>query len=138
MKTNRCSENISSIDIYGRPIGVAFKGRSTFRTKLGACLSLCTFVVIFVYALLLALAFTQGSRQSETSATLVFDRFKAGNFSLFNHHMNVTVFSTFFLPPRIGRVTVYQENGKKSTELGVETCSGERRDEMIDYWSSRE
>ena len=55
--------------MYGRPIGVAYKGKSTFRTKIGAFLSLCTFIVIIVYAMILVMAFTQGSRQSETSST---------------------------------------------------------------------
>ena len=52
--------------------------------------------------------------------------------------MNMTVFTTFYLPQEIGRVVVYQQNGTEKTELGIETCSGERRDQMIDFWSSRE
>lgn len=52
--------------------------------------------------------------------------------------MNMTVFTTFYLPPEIGRVVVYQQTGNDKIELGIETCGGERRDEMIEFWSSRE
>jgi len=50
----------------------------------------------------------------------------------------MTVFTTFYLPPEIGRVVVYQQTGNDKIELGIETCGGERRDEMIEFWSSRE
>ena len=41
---------LRSIDAFGAPIGVNYKGNDTYQTKLGGVVSLVTFVVILFYA----------------------------------------------------------------------------------------
>jgi hypothetical protein len=36
---------VNALDIYGQPIGVNYKGESSYKTKVGALMSLFTFVL---------------------------------------------------------------------------------------------
>jgi len=39
-----------SLDIYGHPVGVTYKGKDTYQTKLGALFSFFTYILVIFYA----------------------------------------------------------------------------------------
>lgn len=96
-----------------------------------------TYLVVFVYLLILMTTFGDGSKQYESQSVQVFDRYSAGNFSLAEYNLNLTIFSTFYLPPEIGRMAAYQSVGGVLRQLEFETCKNDRRKKILDYWSAR-
>ena len=46
-------ETLRSLDIFGAPVGLTYKGADTFKTMIGGCFSLTTIIVIFVSATVL-------------------------------------------------------------------------------------
>jgi len=45
-------ETFKSLDMFGHPIGVNFKGSEVYRTKLGALVSLIAYTIIGTYAVI--------------------------------------------------------------------------------------
>ena len=80
--TSRLSGWLVDKDIYGHPVTVNYQGSDTFKTKLGALVSLCTFTLILFNLVNTLVAFDDGSRQSESQGTSIIDKFTAGAFNL--------------------------------------------------------
>ena len=80
--TSRLSSWLVVKDIYGHPVSVNYQGSDTFKTKLGALVSLCTFTLILFNLVNTLVAFDDGSRQSESQGTSIIDKFTAGAFNL--------------------------------------------------------
>ena len=51
--------------MYGHVIGVHYKGRGSYQTRLGAFLTLATYVLMIVNFVTLIVAFQDGSKQDE-------------------------------------------------------------------------
>mmetsp|Transcript_31479 Transcript_31479/g.39129 ORF Transcript_31479/g.39129 Transcript_31479/m.39129 type:complete len:132 (-) Transcript_31479:1531-1926(-) len=51
--------------------------------------------------------------------------------------MRLAVFSTFFVPPEIGRLVISQQEGGSEQKLKLMTCKKDRREALIDFWSVR-
>ena len=45
-----CSKKFMSIDMYGHPVGVNYKGSDAYKTRLGALVTLLTYLLIGTYA----------------------------------------------------------------------------------------
>ena len=56
---------LTGFDIYGHGIGVHHDGSGAYKTRLGAFLTLATFIVMIVNMTNLSIAFYTGSDQSE-------------------------------------------------------------------------
>ena len=69
----RFSAALKSIDIYGHPIGVHYKGNSTYQTKLGSFVTLMSFVIVTVYAVIIAIDLHTGESQDESSRAIKVD-----------------------------------------------------------------
>ena len=69
-------------DIYGHPVGVHFKGSDTYKTKLGAFVTLATYTLILFNLGTLVLAFFDSSKQVENVQESVIDAFNAGPYAL--------------------------------------------------------
>ena len=50
-RRRRLDRAIRSLDIFGEPVGVNFKGKDTYNTKVGSLFSLAVFTVVCVYSL---------------------------------------------------------------------------------------
>ena len=65
-------------DIYGMPITVLYKGSDAFKTRFGATFTLLTYVLLLINIISLTESFFNGSRQDESSQTVLYDRYSAG------------------------------------------------------------
>ena len=72
--SNRLSERFQALDIFGHPIGVNYKGNSTFQTKLGALFTLAVYSLIIINLVTLSTDFMDGSKQEEKNGLVYFDR----------------------------------------------------------------
>ena len=54
------------LDIYGHPISVLYQGKSTYKTRMGAFLTLLTFAAIIFNIVNLSIGFLDGRRQEES------------------------------------------------------------------------
>ena len=105
--TSRLSSWLVDKDIYGHPVSVNYQGSDTFKTKLGALVTLCTFTLILFNLVNTIAAFDDGSRQSESQGTSVIDKFTAGPFNLQENQFELTVIRFSPLPYNIGRLVAY-------------------------------
>ena len=64
-KKGRCEQIIVDRDIYGHNIGVHYKGSDSFKTRLGAFITLITYLLISYNSERLLVAFKDGSKQEE-------------------------------------------------------------------------
>ena len=77
-KMKKFSAAFKSIDIYGHPIGVHYKGNSTFQTKLGSLMTLFSFVFVTIYAAILVTELTTGESQEVQSLSIKVDLSESG------------------------------------------------------------
>ena len=59
---SKVKEFLLAQDMFGQPIGVNYRGDDHFKTKLGACISILTYIVILGNLMNLGEAFLDGSR----------------------------------------------------------------------------
>ena len=62
MKSTGIISFLTSLDIFGHPIGVHFKNESSYKTKLGAFFSLAVSILILITFLSLLKVFNNGER----------------------------------------------------------------------------
>ena len=60
--TSKFEEFIVGQDIFGHVIGVNYKGRGTFQTRLGAFCTFLTYMAILINFLSVIIAFNNGSK----------------------------------------------------------------------------
>ena len=64
-----------SYDRWGKAITVNFKGSSVYKTRLGALLSIGSYILLIIFTLSLFTAFIDGSKQTETAQTIKYELF---------------------------------------------------------------
>ena len=107
MSYKRIGEIFLGLDMYGHAIGVHYRGRDAYKTKLGALVTLATYVLMTVNMVTLLTAFQDGSKQEEKSQSMKFDAWRHEAVNIADKHVNLSVFSTIS-EPSIGRVVGYQ------------------------------
>ena len=65
MSLNKLEELIVGQDMYGHVIGVHYRGKRSYQTRLGAFFTLTTYVLMTVNLVSLFTEFLDGSRQDE-------------------------------------------------------------------------
>ena len=65
MSLKRLEEIMVGQDMYGHVIGVHYRGSGSYQTKLGAFVTLATYVLMVVNMVTLLIAFKDGSKQDE-------------------------------------------------------------------------
>ena len=73
--TKRLLELLKNQDVFGHPISINYKGSDTYKTKLGAFVTLLTYALIIYNTVTLTEAFFNHSKQDEKSQIERFDRF---------------------------------------------------------------
>ena len=99
-----------SIDIFGHPISVNYRGEDTFKTRLGAFFTIVVYTLMIFNLVQLSIAYVDGSKQEEKNRVQLFDRNQAGPFNLAENHFEVRILPNVFsyLPPRIGEYVALQ------------------------------
>ena len=142
MPTSQFVQWITDQDIFGHTIGVNYRKSDTFKTKLGAAITVCTYTLMLVNLAILLSAFHSGNKQQETVATSTFDRSLAGPFRLQKGKFEFSILRWMELPSDIGRlvanqVTFDSEGEKILTSLPLIPCNAEKIVEITEFWDVR-
>ena len=105
--TSRFLSWIVDKDIFGQPVGVNYEGSDSFKTKVGALITVLTYLVMLMNLSTLLTAFADGSRQEENQATSVIDKFITGPHNLQENQFEVAIIRFWSLPQNIGRLVAY-------------------------------
>ena len=73
MSLQRLQEMFLDLDMYGHMIGVHYRGRGAYKTRLGALVTLATYTLMIVNMVTLVQAFMDGSKQEEKGQSVKFD-----------------------------------------------------------------
>ena len=65
MSLHRLGQIFVNLDIYGHAIGVHYRGRGAYKTRLGALVTLATYILMIINTVSLFKAFMDGSMQEE-------------------------------------------------------------------------
>ena len=80
-----------SRDIFGQHISVLYRGSDVYRTRLGAFLSILTYLIVLLNGIFLVQDYFGTERQSETQQTRLQDLYKAGPYRLDQNNFTLTV-----------------------------------------------
>ena len=102
---------VNAVDIYGVPVGLKYRGETTFKTKFGAVMSLITIILVIAYAGVRSekMFNRKDSNVQQVSKTL--DLFaETDSFNLSGQHLEIVVglqntdvgFDYIPIPPEMG------------------------------------
>ena len=95
-------------DMYGYAISVTYKGKGSYKTRLGTLLTLTTYVLMIINSVNLMTAFSDGSKQDEKSTNTTFDRFKEDDkFKFDDYNMSFNIQQWPPLPANIARIRAF-------------------------------
>ena len=80
---------LTSLDIYGHPVGVLFKGSSVYQTRLGALITLITYMLMLFNLQTLFSAFLDGSKQEEKVSITYTDSFLTDAYNLKENNLEI-------------------------------------------------
>ena len=61
----RLEKMLVDLDMYGHTIGVTYQGSDSYKTRIGALITLITYVLMTINSVSLLIAFNDGSMQEE-------------------------------------------------------------------------
>ena len=131
------------MDMYGHAIGVTYRGRDSYKTCLGALVTLATFILMTINAVSLFIAFQDGSKQEVQVQSTKFDRTVSGEINLVDQDFEISflTFPVTNIDPEIGRiyaVSVHYENENEIlSELTIGNCSDDKIARLNEYWEPR-
>ena len=99
---------LTSQDIYGRAIGVHYDGEDSHKTRLGAFMTLVTYVLVIISSTNLIRQFVDKSAQKEDFSRVNVDSFEMEMQSLAEKEFLFGMTEYFPLPKEIGRWKAYQ------------------------------
>ena len=91
-------------DMYGHLIGVHYRGQDAYKTRLGALVTIATYVLMAINLLSLITAFIDGSNQTETFQETKIDRFESDDVKLSDLDLDIMAAMIPPLPPHIGSI----------------------------------
>ena len=80
---------LRSIDIYGHPIGVLYKGNTSYNSSLGSLFTLITTVIILAFSVANLAETISHTNQKETSGSKVIDINQLGKLNLKDLNFNL-------------------------------------------------
>ena len=91
------------LDMYGHAIGVTYRGRDAYKTRLGALVTLATYILMTINSASLFLAFNDGSKQEEKVQSTKFDRSTSDRINLYEEEFEISIVASTPIDPKIGR-----------------------------------
>ena len=137
MKSLKKFENyLISYDRWGKAITVNYKGSGVYKTRLGALLSISSYILLIIFTVNLFTAFIDGSKQTETTQTLKYDTFGGEPRKLSDMGFGVQIILPA-IPARIATFTVLRNSNYEFTEIPLEKCVETELKKAEDYWVPR-
>ena len=72
----RLLEIFKDVDIFGHPIKINYRGNDTYKTKLGAFVTILTFALVMFNTIELTQSFLDHSKQEENNQFERYDRYQ--------------------------------------------------------------
>ena len=134
----RLVQYFTEIDIFGAPISLQYRGRDTYKTRVGALLSLATYTIVIVVLLQKCVELMDGSAQEEVVKEVRVNMYD----DAYPYELNKLNFTFFLnsgqvLPPEIGRWRAYYVFTKGSEELNITDCR-EQIDWIVQFWKDKD
>ena len=112
----RFSDFITSFDIFGHPVRVNYKGKDTFKTRLGAFCTVSMYVLTVLSLTTLITAFADNSKLETSTQVSTYDPFLEPAYSFSENQAEIMFLilptgGTAHLTPDIGKVRLYQVKG---------------------------
>ena len=127
---------IVSYDRWGKTITVNYSGSSVYKTRLGALVSIVSYVLLISFTVNLFQAFIDGSRQTETAQTLKYETFESESYNFSDMSFGVQIILPP-IPPRIATFTIYSLTKDQHTDIALVECVEESLSRADDYWLPR-
>ena len=141
MSLKRLEKIIVGQDMYGHVIGVHYRGRGSYQTRLGAFFTFATYVLMIVNLVTLIVAFQDGSRQDEKFQIEQLDMLKNETVKLADSSIEISAIMYPPLPKRIASLTASQcgiFSGCDITQILIrQNCSDEKIKNLKEYWEPR-
>ena len=93
--------------MYGHAIGVTYRGQDAYKTRLGALVTLITYVLMTINSVSLFIAYEDGSRQEEKVQSVKFDRATSDEINLLDLEFEISIVTSHPLDPRVGRFKAF-------------------------------
>lgn len=93
---------LKSLDIFGYPIGVHYKGSDTYQTRLGAVCTFLAYVLMAFNSFTMTTEFLNHTFQEEKQQSMLVDSYKTPVYSFEDHNFEISALSTMPLDPRYG------------------------------------
>ena len=119
----RLSDIIVNQDIFGHQIGVHYQGSDTFKTKLGALITVLTYTLIIANFLTLVVDFKDNNRWEIASTELTFDRFNSDNYTLADNRFEIKLLF-------IGQTPLTEDYGRWRAFQSSQSCKAKNMEEM--------
>ena len=114
----RLGDFITSLDIFGHPIGINYRGEGTFKTLLGSFCTVLITVLMTINTVTLTTAYRDNSkleRSTQQTTYVPFDE-SAFNFTDYQTEINISFVGNY--PPKdIGMFNLYQNKGCLFAEI---------------------
>ena len=130
-------------DIYGHAIGLHYKGADSYRTRVGAIVTIITYAFALFYLVQRITEFNDKSTQVENVNTVMTDMFDDPPHLLEDESFNFLLASNITIPENIGKWKASQKFSLPESplayiteDLALTNCS-HLYDESLDYWGKR-
>ena len=80
---------LKSIDVFGHPIGVLYRGNTAHKTVFGSIVSLIMIAFLLAFATMRMIETVSHTNQQISSTKIIVDRDTEGDINLENHHFNI-------------------------------------------------
>ena len=130
-------------DIYGHAIGLHYKGADSYRTRVGAIVTIITYAFALIYLVQRITEFNDKSTQVENVNTVMIDMFDDQPHLLEDESFSFVLASNITIPENIGKWKAAQKLYPPESplnpiteDLAITNCN-HLYDESFDYWSKR-
>ena len=121
MAGSKIGKFFTSLDIFGHPIGVRYKGKETFQTQLGALCTLIAYILMAFNCYTMTSQFLDNSKQVEKVQRILRDPYDTPSYSLSDHNFTISLITSKPIDPRYGEFFVWTQQGDKGFTEVVET-----------------
>ena len=130
-------------DIYGHAFGLHYKGTDSYRTRVGAIVTIITYAFALIYLVQRITEFNDKSTQVENVNTVMIDMFDDPPHLLEDESFHLKLSSNITIPENIGKWKASQKFYPLESpldpiteDLALTNCN-HLYDDSLDYWGKR-
>ena len=126
----RLGDFITSLDIFGHPIGINYRGEGTFKTLLGSFCTVLITVLMTINTVTLTTAYRDNSKLERSTQQTTYVPFDESAFNFTDYQTEITI-TISNLPKDIGMVNLYQNKGCQIFEISYNITACKESGRMV-------